>query len=116
MVTIQLKNLLFFSYHGIHEEERILGNTFEINVDITFNEADRIDSLEQIINYASVYDIIRQRMTIPTELLETVVLDIARQVHAFDSRILSITVSIEKKNPPIPGMEGSVAVTFRKDF
>lgn len=116
MVTIQLKNLLFFSHHGIHAEEKILGNTFEINVDITFNETDRIDSLEQTINYASVYDIIRQRMTIPTELLETIAQDIARQVHAFDNRILSISVSIGKKNPPIPGMEGSVGVSFRKDF
>ncbi|HMU10632.1 MAG TPA: dihydroneopterin aldolase [Ferruginibacter sp.] len=116
MVTIQLKNLLFFSHHGIHEEEKILGNEFEVNAELSFEADDHIDSLEQTINYASVYDIIRQRMTIPTGLLETVTQDIARQVHAFDSRILSITVSIEKKNPPIPGMEGSVGVTFRKDF
>lgn len=116
MVTIQLKNLLFFSHHGIHEEEKILGNTFEINVDISFNATDRIDSLEQTINYASVYAIIKQRMSIPTELLETLAQDIAHQVHAVDSRILSITVAVEKKNPPIPGMEGSVGVTCRKDF
>ncbi len=116
MITIQLKNLLFFSHHGIHEEEKIQGNTFEINVDITFNETDRIDSLEQTINYSSVYDIIRQRMTVPAELLETLAQDIAHQVHTFDNRILSIAVSIAKKNPPIPGMEGSVGVTYRKDF
>ena len=116
MVTIQLKNLLFFSHHGIHEEEKVLGNTFEINVDISFNETDRIDSLEQTINYASVYDIIRQRMTIPTELLETLTQDIAHQIHVFDSRIISIMVSVEKKKPPIPGMEGSVGVTFSKEF
>ena len=116
MVSIQLKNLLFFSHHGIHEEEKILGNTFEVNVDISFNGNERIDSLEQTINYTSVYRIIKQRMAIPSGLLETLAQDIAHQVHAHDNRILSITVSIEKKNPPIPGMEGSVGVTYHKDF
>lgn len=119
MFTINLKNLSFYSYHGIHEEEKILGNEFEVNAELSFEANDHIDSLEQTINYASVYEIIRQRMTIPTGLLETVAQDIAQQIHAFDSRILSVSVSIEKKNPPIPGMEGmegSVGVTFRKDF
>lgn len=116
MVTIQLKNLLFFSHHGIHEEEKILGNEFEVNVELSFEETDRIDSLEQTINYASVYQVIKQQMGIPSELLETLAQDMAHRVHAFDNRILFITVSIEKKNPPIPGMEGSVGVKYYKEF
>jgi len=116
MVTIQLKNLLFYSCHGVHAEEKILGNNFEVNIELSFDAGDRIDSLEQTINYASVYELIKQRMAIPTELLETLAWDIAHQVHAMDNRVLSITVAVEKKNPPIPGMEGSVGVKYHKDF
>lgn len=116
MVTIQLKDLLFFSHHGIHEEEKILGNEFEVNVELSFNADDRIDSLEQTVDYSSVYAIIKQQMAIPTRLLETLAQHIAQKIHAFDNRILSVTVSIEKMNPPIRGMQGSVGVKYHKDF
>lgn len=116
MFTIHLNNLSFFAYHGLHEEEKILGNFFEVNLALSFTSDDRIDSLEQTINYASVYETIKQRMTIPTTLLESLAQDIAHQVHALDRRIISINVSIEKKNPPITGIQGSVSVSYKKDF
>ena len=55
-------------------------------------------------------------MAVPTALLETLAQDLAEQVHDADKRIRSITVSVNKKNPPIPGMEGSVAVIYKTDF
>jgi dihydroneopterin aldolase len=116
MITISLHNLIFHSFHGIHEEEKILGNTFTVNVSLSFQPAEKISSLEQTINYASVYQIVKQRMSLPTALLETLAQDLALQIHAFDKRIKSISVSVEKKNPPIPNMEGSVSVNYKKDF
>ena len=116
MFTIFLNNLQFFAYHGIHEEEKILGNTFIVNAEITIPETDRVDSLEQTINYVSAYGIIRERMAIPTPLLETIAQDIATQIHALDQRIVSISLSIEKSNPPIQGMEGSVGIRYFKEF
>ncbi len=55
-------------------------------------------------------------MNIPAKLLETLAQDIAKKIVDLDSRITSITVSVEKKNPPIPNMEGSVSVNYKKDF
>ena len=116
MVTIKLNNLIFFSYHGVHEEEKILGNSYEVNVDLSFEAAGTIKTLEQTINYVSVYNIIKQRMTIPAALLETLAQDIADRIHASDKRIKSIRVCVDKKNPPIANMEGSVGVIFTKNF
>jgi len=58
MFTIHLHHLRFFSFHGVHEEEGILGNDFEVNVDATFNSNETITRLHQTVNYVKVYDII----------------------------------------------------------
>lgn len=116
MFTINLHNLIFHSFHGIHEEEKILGNEFEVNVSLCFKADEPITTLEQTINYATVYEIIKQRMQTATRLLETLVQDLTKEIYAFDNRIQSISVSVEKKNPPISNMEGSVSVHYKKDF
>jgi dihydroneopterin aldolase len=116
MFTINLHNLIFHSFHGIHEEERILGNTFEVNVSLLLTADEQITTLEQTINYASVYETIKQRMQIATPLLETLVQDLTEKIRSIDNRIKSISVSVEKKNPPMANMEGSVSVHYKKDF
>lgn len=116
MFTINLHNLLFHSYHGVHEEEKILGNEFVVNVSLAFIPDQQIKKLEQTINYATVYEIIKSRMQVATPLLETLTEDLAQEIQAFDNRVKSISVSVEKKNPPISNMEGSVSVHYKKDF
>lgn len=116
MITIRLNKLQFYSYHGVHEEEKILGNNYEVHVELSFSSNEIITELQQTINYVLLYEIIKQRMAVSTALLETLAQDLAEQVHDADKRIRSITVSVNKKNPPIPGMEGSVAVIYKTDF
>lgn len=100
----------------MYDEERILGNTFEVNVAIGFDADKPVTSLDETINYASVYEIIKHRMTLPTPLLETLAQELAQRIHDFDNRIKNISVSVEKKNPPISNMEGSVSVHYKKEF
>lgn len=116
MITIRLNELQFHSYHGVHEEEEILGNNYEVNVELSFDSTEIITELQQTINYVTVYEIIKQRMAVPTALLETLAQDLAEQIHDADKRIRSITVSVKKKNPPVPGMEGTVGVSYKMDF
>ncbi len=81
MITIHLHNLLFFSYHGIHEEEKTLGNEYEVNADVVFHEDEIIiTSIHQTIDYTEVYEIIKQRMNIPCPLLETIVTDMGNAI------------------------------------
>ncbi len=116
MLTINLHNLIFHSFHGVHQEESILGNTFVVNVSLSVEVDEKITALKQTVNYASVYKIIKERMLVATPLLETLAQELLQQIHEFDDRIKSIAVSVEKKNPPIPNMEASVSVTYKKDF
>lgn len=116
MITIQLNNLHFFSFHGVHEEEKVLGNNFVLQASISFDESEKVTALDHTINYVSVYQIIKKRMETPTALLETLAQDLAELIYAFDSRIKSISISIEKKNAPIANIEGSVSVHYKKHF
>ena len=116
MFTINLNNLQFFAYHGVHEEERVLGNDFEVNVSISFENMEPVKALEQTINYAAVYDIIKQRMAVPTQLLETIAQELSGLIYSYDNRIKSIIISVRKKHAPIPNIAGSVSVTYKQDF
>ncbi len=116
MILIHLDKLLFFAFHGIHHEERILGNTYEVNIALTIDADKRITTLEQTVDYASVYELVKKRMNIPSALLETVAQDLAEEIHEYDQRIKKISVNLIKKYPPLACMEGSVGVTCKKEF
>lgn len=116
MFTIKLQNLTFYSFHGVHEEERVLGNNYEVNVVLSFDTIEMVTTLEQTINYSAVYEIVKQNMLIPNALLETLAQHLAQEIRAFDKRIRSISVSVEKKNPPISNMLGSVSVNYKQEF
>ena len=116
MFTINLNNLSFYAFHGIYKEEQILGNPYEVNVVISFEATEQVTTLEQTINYEKVYEIIQQRMLIPTALLETLAQEMTQEIYKYDNRITSISVSIEKKDPPIKQMQGSVSVIYKTVF
>jgi len=116
MFTIHLNNLKFYSFHGLHEEEMILGSEYEVNVKVEFEEKGIVIKIEDTINYEKIFELVKQRMNIPTALLETIAQDLASLVHAADPRIRSVSVSVEKKNPPIANIKGTVGVSYTKIF
>ncbi|HEY8657939.1 MAG TPA: dihydroneopterin aldolase [Hanamia sp.] len=117
MITVHLHNLLFYSFHGIHEEEKKLGNEYEVDAFVEFHEnAEVIEHIDDTVNYASMYEIIKKRMSIPTPLLETIVMEIGNQIHAEYPLLKAIQISIKKLHPPIEGIQGAAGVTWEKQF
>jgi 7,8-dihydroneopterin aldolase/epimerase/oxygenase len=116
MFTIHLTGLKFFSFHGVHEEERILGGVYEVDMAVTFKEDNRINELQQTVDYVKVYAVIKQQMAIPSALLETVAQDLAEKVYIVDNRIKSVSISIKKIHPPIAAFLGTTGVSYKKDF
>lgn len=117
MVTVELKNLRFNAFHGIHEEEKILGNEYVVNAMVEFQEnTDVIVHVNDTVNYASIYEIINKRMRIPTPLLETVAMETGDEIHHLFPQIKSVSLSITKMYPPIAGMQGSAVVSWKKQF
>jgi len=117
MITVELSNLLFNAFHGIHEEEKILGNEYVVNVSVAFVEKDAvIEHIHDTVNYAVIYNIIKKRMSIATPLLETIVMQTGNEIHTVYPHLKSISISIKKMHPPMEGMQGAAEVNWQKDF
>ncbi len=116
MLTIHLQKLLFHSFHGLYEEEKILGNTFEVNAAIEVDTKEQITTIHQTVNYLTVYKVIKQRMQLPTPLLETVAQELTVAIHKIDNRIKSVCITINKLTPPIQGFQGMVGVSYKNVF
>lgn len=117
MVRVQLNNLLFRAFHGIHEEEKILGNEFRVDVAVEFHEkAEVVEHINETIDYVKIYDIIKMRMQIPTPLMETIVMQTGNDIHIHFPVLKKISVSIKKMNLPVEGMQGSAEVSWHKEF
>ncbi|HET7118026.1 MAG TPA: dihydroneopterin aldolase [Hanamia sp.] len=117
MITVQLHNLLFNAFHGIHEEEKILGNEYVVDASMEFDEAkEAILHISNTINYVTVYNIIKKRMDVPTPLLETLVMETGNEIHNEFPGLKSISISIKKMHLPIEGMQGSAIVKWHKEF
>lgn len=113
MISIHLQNLQFIAFHGLYAEEKVLGNTFELNLTVKYQpEILPITNILQTINYQSLFEVIEKRMSVPTELLETLVTLISDDIVIAFPAIKQIEISITKKNPPIKGFNGNVAVSF----
>jgi dihydroneopterin aldolase len=112
-MTIFLKDLVFQVCHGLYPEEAQVAGRFVVNIEITYNIGNQIvREINETIDYVSVYRLVERKMHEPEALLETLVMEIAFLI--LDSYAIAehVFVKIEKCNPPIEGMEGSVAVAF----
>ncbi|MEO5562747.1 MAG: dihydroneopterin aldolase [Chitinophagaceae bacterium] len=117
LLTISLNNVRFRAYHGLHPEERQKGNDFVVNMQVSYeSRAGILSSLDDTIDYATLFDIINTTMQKPVDLLETLVQTIAYGVHKQFQHIKEVTVSVEKLNPPIDKFSGSATVSFRAKF
>ena len=117
MITVHLHDLRFNSFHGIHEAEKILGNDYIIDASLEFHEeVEVITSIHDTVNYVDIYNIIRERMNVPTPLLETIVMEIGNEIHNEFPQIRSINISLKKMHPPIEGIQGAAAVNWQKQF
>ena len=115
--TIQLNNLRFFAEHGMYEEERAVGNEFEVNISLEVKAPkEKIKSLEDTINYAEVYRIVNEIFSMRKPLLETLAMEIAEELKKEFSSIKSLSVQIIKLNPPITSFTGSVSVTYERSY
>jgi dihydroneopterin aldolase len=113
MLSIHLHNIIIFAHHGLYEEEKVLGNEFELNISIKHSPAHiPVKHMSDTIDYVTVYELVKKRMAIPTPLLETVVTDIAQKILAQFSLAEEVFISIRKMHPPVSNIQGSVGVSF----
>ncbi len=103
--SIELKNMHFFAYHGVLEHETTHGNNFSVTLRFTadLSEPCLSDDVADTINYAQVYELVKEEMATPSQLIENAAYRILRKVKDVFPQIERIEVELSKKNPPVAG-------------
>ena len=100
---IYLRNVRFHAFHGVLPQEGIVGNDYLVNLmlDYDFSSAMQTDELQGTLNYAEVYQKVREEMAVPSKLLEHVAGRIAHRLFSDFPEIQKLQLSITKVNPPM---------------
>ena len=116
---IVLSNLRFHACHGVMEQERIVGADYRLTVAIDYplEQAVETDRVEDTLNYATAYDLIRREMQQPSQLLEHVAGRIGKSLMSAFPLIRALTVELTKVNPPMGADSdgASVILTFTNE-
>ncbi|NLI90646.1 MAG: dihydroneopterin aldolase [Peptococcaceae bacterium] len=113
---IHLRGLEFYAHHGVLEQEKDLGQKFVVDLDIYPGRwADESDNLKDTVNYAEVFRVVEQCVTLERyNLLETLAEKIASQLlQEFDC--VKIRVEVHKPNAPIQGIFRDVSVEIVRE-
>ena len=115
METIEINRLEVRARHGVGEQERIVGNIFlvDVRLDADLSRAMVSDNVDDTISYATVIDIIKYEMSIPSELLENVVWRIRQAITSAFPTVTGGMIRLAKVTPPVPCKIGSAAVVTR---
>ncbi len=102
-MRIVLENIRLYAYHGVLAQEKTVGQWYTVNIRMEVGEENSTfsDDLDDTVNYAEVYDIVRREMDIPSRLIEHVCGRIARAVIRECRLVDEVTVGVIKTNPPI---------------
>ena len=104
--TIELEGMEFRAHHGCLEREKIVGTDFVVDFrgDIDMSAAIESDNLEDAVNYALIYNVVAREMAMPSNLLEHVAGRIMKALAAEFPQIVSFSVRVSKKRPPVDGI------------
>ncbi len=99
--TIAIEGIDIYAYHGVYARERDEGNHFVVDVYLqapVLNAA-ASDQLDQTVDYQQVYQLVLDRMTQPSHLLETLVYDIGSQVLTQFPPVVAARIRVTKQRP-----------------
>lgn len=95
----------FHAFHGVLPQEKLTGNDYLVSICLKYDitQAMQSDDVIDTLNYASVYETIKQEMNVRSKLIENVAYRISKQLMDKFKDIKSLHLSITKENPPIEG-------------
>lgn len=100
---ISLDAMRFHAYHGVLPQERITGNDYVVSLRIKydFSLAMTSDDVNDTLNYAEVYQLVEQEMSVPSNLLERVAGRIGDRLLRRFPAIQELQLTVTKQNPPM---------------
>ncbi|ADZ70212.1 dihydroneopterin aldolase [Polymorphum gilvum] len=118
MDAIHLEDLVFYAYHGVHDEEARLGQRFHVDLTcwLDLAEASRTDDYALTVCYADLARAVERVVTTSrVRLIERLAGAIAEAVFTVDARIERLRVRVHKPGAPLPMASGRVSVEIHRD-
>ena len=115
---LTLKNMIFYGYHGVYAEERKLGQQIAVDVEMVKElfDAGFQDDLSLTINYAEVYDLVKEIVEREEfKLIEGIGLAILKRL-AERYILKSLTVRVRKSHPPLGGLVEAAEFEVTKEY
>lgn len=113
-----LEGMTFYGYHGVHEEERRLGQRFSVDLAVTLDlrPATATDDVARTVSYSDLYRVTKEVVeNTPKRLIETVAETIAAMVLDRFPPVAEVVVTMRKPEAPVKGsILDSVGVTVRR--
>ena len=105
MGIIKVENIRVFAHHGCLPEETKIGSDYRVDLEVKANlkTSAQSDDLSDTVDYVFLNTVVREEMSQPSKLLETVAKRILNRIFLEDQMVSKATVSVSKINPPIGG-------------
>lgn len=118
MITIRLNDIKIKGYHGVLEQEKVVGNNFLIDVTLFCykNNSINSDDVSDTISYADIYLLVKDEMSTTSNLLEHICFRILKRIKNEYKSINRAIVRITKENPPIGGDIKSASVEIDSSY
>ena len=117
MISIELKRLRFLAYHGLYAEEKKTGNEFEVNLVVSYEPSSgTITDISDTVNYSALYVLLKKEMQHPRHLLETLVMELAENIHITFPQIRKVEITVTKLHVPITKFAGTAGVKYSKEY
>ena len=100
---ICLNRVRFHAFHGVMPQERQVGGDFLLSLRVGYplDRALECDEVGETLSYATLFELAKREMAIPSQLLEHVAGRIAKAIMATFPAATSIDLELTKQNPPM---------------
>lgn len=100
---IVLREVRFHAFHGVMPQERKVGADFAVSlrVGVDLSRPVASDEVADTLNYATLYEVVKEEMAVPSQLLEHVAGRIGEAVFRHFPQVKTVDVALTKLNPPM---------------
>ncbi len=117
MDKIVLRNMKFYGYHGVRQDEQLNGQQFIVDVQLNadLKVACESDRIEDTVDYSQVFNTVK-RITENRRfsLVESLAESICSRILLDFSRVTQVEVTVKKPHAPIEGEFDWVGVSVKR--
>jgi len=113
-VTVNLESMKFHAFHGVTAEERTIGGTYLVDISYSIEtEAIHTDRMDDTVNYATLFELVKKEMKQPSHLIEHVAGRILEAIKERFPQTQELVVKVSKLHPPVYGEMVSASVILK---